>query len=136
MFDNIVIALKEGLPHDRLLGLGTSVAREGAKIHLVTLVRVGTDEDEPKRLAAVGEYLEQRAGQLRERGFDATWERGLVVVAAAADVLQVVSSRSADLVVIGLAKRTRVGKALMGSDAQRIMMGAPCPVLVTQLYRD
>ena len=136
MFNNIVIALKEGLPHDRLLDLAASVADDGAKIHLTTLVRVGTDEDEPKRLAAVGEYLEQRAGQLRERGFDVTWEHGLVVVAAAADVLQVVTSRNADLVVIGLAKRTRVGKALMGSDAQRIMMGAPCPVLVTQLYRD
>ena len=37
----------------------------------------------------------------------------------------------ADLIVIGYRKRSSVGKALLGSQAQEIMMGAPCPVLAT-----
>jgi nucleotide-binding universal stress UspA family protein len=44
-------------------------------------------------------------------------------------VLAVAEDVSADLVVIGLRRRTPVGKLLMGSVAQRILLGASCPVL-------
>jgi nucleotide-binding universal stress UspA family protein len=36
----------------------------------------------------------------------------------------------AEVLVIGGRRRTPVGKALLGSVAQRIILGAPCPVLV------
>jgi nucleotide-binding universal stress UspA family protein len=35
----------------------------------------------------------------------------------------------ADLVVLGLRKRSMAGKALFGSNSQHIIMNAPCPVL-------
>jgi nucleotide-binding universal stress UspA family protein len=134
MFVNIVVGLKEGLPHESLLELATSVARAGGRIHLVTLVKVGTREDEPYRLARARRDVEAHAETLRARGYEVTHDVGLIVVAAAADLLRIASDRSSDLIVIGLAKRTRVGKALMGSDAQRVLLGAECPVLVSQLY--
>ena len=39
---------------------------------------------------------------------------------------------SADLVVIGLRRRSPVGKLLMGSVAQRILLGADCAVLAVK----
>lgn len=47
-------------------------------------------------------------------------------------VLEVAADVSADLVVIGLRRRTPVGKLLMGSVAQRILLGADCAVLAVK----
>ena len=49
-----------------------------------------------------------------------------------AQVLSVADDVSADLVVIGLRRRTPVGKLLMGSVAQRILLGAECAVLAVK----
>jgi nucleotide-binding universal stress UspA family protein len=47
-------------------------------------------------------------------------------------VLEVAEEVSAGLVVIGLRRRTPVGKLLLGSVAQRILLGADCPVLAVK----
>lgn len=135
MFENVTVGLKEGLPHGPLLELAKRSTSPGGKMHLVTLVRTGSYEDEPERLKKAEQDLEQHAAALRSEGFDVTHEFSLIVVAAAMDLLRIAEERGCDLIIIGLAKRTRVGKALMGSDAQRVLLGAQTPVLVTQLYR-
>src|SRR6266702_308896 len=45
------------------------------------------------------------------------------------DILDVVQEISAELVVIGLRSRSPIGKLLMGSNAQRILLESPVPVL-------
>jgi nucleotide-binding universal stress UspA family protein len=47
-------------------------------------------------------------------------------------VLAVADEVSADLVVIGLRRRSPVGKLIMGSVAQRILLGADCAVLAVK----
>lgn len=44
-------------------------------------------------------------------------------------ILQTADDYAADLIVVGLRRRSRVGKALLGSNAQQIILGATCPVL-------
>jgi nucleotide-binding universal stress UspA family protein len=47
----------------------------------------------------------------------------------AEQVLDVATGLKASLIVLGLRRRTPVGKLLMGSVAQRVILGADCPVL-------
>jgi nucleotide-binding universal stress UspA family protein len=48
------------------------------------------------------------------------------------EVLDAVKEVDAELCVIGIRRRTAVGKALLGSNADRILMDAPCPVLAVK----
>jgi nucleotide-binding universal stress UspA family protein len=56
-----------------------------------------------------------------ERGFE-----------AAEDLVSVAESHDADLIVIGLRRRTPVGKLILGSNAQRVLLDAHCPVLAVK----
>jgi nucleotide-binding universal stress UspA family protein len=47
-------------------------------------------------------------------------------------VLDAAEKYRAELIVIGLRKRTPVGKLIMGSTAQQILLEASCPVLAVK----
>ena len=51
----------------------------------------------------------------------------------AEEVLAAARSQQASLLVIGLRRRTPTGKLIFGSDAQRILLDAPCPVLAVKV---
>jgi nucleotide-binding universal stress UspA family protein len=47
----------------------------------------------------------------------------------ATDILDIAQTREASMVVLGLRHRSAVGKLLLGSTAQNILLNAECPVL-------
>ncbi len=51
---------------------------------------------------------------------------------AAEEILEAASEHRADLIVLGLRRRTPVGKLLLGSTAQRVLLDARCPVLAVK----
>lgn len=48
------------------------------------------------------------------------------------DLIEVADKENAALIVIGLRRRSPVGKLLMGSNAQNILLRADCPVLAVK----
>jgi nucleotide-binding universal stress UspA family protein len=48
------------------------------------------------------------------------------------EVLAAAREQDASMVVIGLRRRSPTGKLIFGSDAQRILLDAPCPVLAVK----
>jgi nucleotide-binding universal stress UspA family protein len=50
----------------------------------------------------------------------------------AEDLIAVAESEKAEFIVIGLRRRTPVGKLILGSNAQRILLDASCPVLAVK----
>ena len=133
MFSNILVAVKEGIRPQHLVELSTSVAQPGARLHLATFVRAGNQHDELSRIQAESNVLKAQAASLSRQGYIATFEAGPVAAGASFEVLHRAEERGCDLIVIGMAKRSRVGKALMGSDAQRILIGARAPVLAIRI---
>ncbi|HEU4945821.1 MAG TPA: universal stress protein [Kribbella sp.] len=54
---------------------------------------------------------------------------------AADEIVELAASENVSLLVIGLRHRTPVGKLILGSSAQRILLDAPCPVLAVKAHR-
>lgn len=130
---NAVVGLKPDIDNKGLLDLTRSVIEPGAKIHLVSLIQVGKEQDEPQRLKATETAVDKTADKLRSEGYDVETLVQISTVGLGAELASIATRLDADLLVIGLAKRSRVGKALLGSDAQSVMMHATCPVLANRI---
>ena len=47
-------------------------------------------------------------------------------------ILEIAEETGADLIVVGIKRRSAVAKAVLGSTAQRVIVGATCPVLAVR----
>lgn len=112
-------ALEAGIVEARRRGTGIVVVNATRGEALVDKRYVGE--------AGVAELEERLAG------LDLPHEvRQQVVPDVAEALIAVVEDVAADLLVIGIRRRTQVGKMLMGSVAQRVLIDAPCPVLAVK----
>jgi nucleotide-binding universal stress UspA family protein len=73
--------------------------------------------------------LEQRLGS---EGLEVTVRDYVRGNEPAEDVIEEAEKQNAALIVIGLRRRSPVGKLLMGSNAQDILLRADCPVLAVK----
>ncbi len=76
--------------------------------------------------------LEDIRDQLIEAGVDHEIRQLVRGMDPADDLIQVAHDVNADFIVIGLRRRSPVGKLILGSNAQRILLDAPCPVLAVK----
>jgi nucleotide-binding universal stress UspA family protein len=103
----------------------------GAELIVVHSMR-GGERDELEQVMSYRDEFEQL-----ERDLEASGARYRLVEYArgnspAEDIVAVATDEAADLVVIGLRRRSPVGKLVLGSNAQDILMQAPCPVLAVK----
>ena len=85
----------------------------------------GSARESESGLEAIGAKLEA-AGiehEVRQlvRGFE-----------PAEDLINIAEAEGAELLVIGLRRRSPVGKLILGSNAQRVLLDAHCPVLAVK----
>ena len=114
--------------HAALAAAREETQRRGAP--LVVVVSERTAHLAPDQVAArersVAALADALAGTDHEiRVLGATGDVADDIVSVALDV-------SAELVVLGLRPRSPVGKLILGSNAQRVLIDAPCPVLTVK----
>ncbi|HET7069707.1 MAG TPA: universal stress protein [Nocardioides sp.] len=71
--------------------------------------------------------------KLKESGLEYDIRQLVRGLEPAEDLIGIAEDSGADLIVIGLRRRTPVGKLILGSNAQRILLDAPCPVLAVKV---
>jgi hypothetical protein len=103
----------------------------GAPLVIVNSQRggAGLDRDASLALDAEVEAVAQRA---RAQGLDVRVRQLVRDADPAADLISVAIEEDADLIVIGLRRRSPVGKLILGSNAQSVLLDAPCPVLAVK----
>ncbi len=111
-------------------------AAEEAKIRNARLIvinssRGGRDFDEDDAVRSE-EELNTVADQLRTAGIESEVRQLVRGKDVADDLIGVAEETAADFIVIGLRRRSPVGKLILGSNAQRILLDAPCPVLAVK----
>lgn len=81
---------------------------------------------------AQGEELELVRDVLRESGIAHEIRQPTRGLLASEELVETAAEVDAELIVIGLRKRSPVGKLIMGSTAQRVLLDASCPVLAVK----
>jgi nucleotide-binding universal stress UspA family protein len=134
---SVVVGYGIEAPDEHALQQGIDAARErGVMLHIAQCV--GRQPGDTR--AEVQDWLETQA-QLEaagrrlvaasvSQGVDATYE--LVTAPPeprAIQLLEFAKQCDAELIVIGYRQRSRVGKGLLGSAAQDVLLSADCPVL-------
>ena len=87
------------------------------------------DADESARFEA---ELTRIQGLLTDKGLEHEVRRLVRGNDPAEDLIAVADEVAADFIVIGLRRRSPVGKLILGSNAQRILLDASCFVLVVK----
>ena len=123
------VATKEGRA-----ALDRAVAE--AKLRTQPLVVINSDRGGSGFTGEQAAEQEQALQGVKDEMADAGIEvdvRGLVRgKEPAEDLIAVAEETNAELIVIGLRRRTPVGKLILGSNAQRVLLDAPCPVLAVK----
>lgn len=103
----------------------------GAKLVVVNSHRGGQEFDGQAAIKAEKQMEEVRA-KLDDSGLEFDLRQLVRGFEPAEDLIGIADDASAELIVIGLRRRSPVGKLILGSNAQRILLDAHCPVLAVK----
>ena len=103
----------------------------GSKLVVVNSNRGGNEFDSEKARAADSD-LESVRNTLDASGVEYDIRQLVRGFEPAEDLISLAEANSAELLVIGLRRRSPVGKLILGSNAQRILLDAHCPVLAVK----
>lgn len=90
----------------------------------------------PERRRTAEEELRRRADELSTGGVDCVPYLPQAPADGAEAILDAAQEHDADLIVVGIRRRSPVGKVLLGSTSQEVLLGADCEVLGVKLPAD
>jgi len=103
----------------------------GMRLVVVNSHRGGREFDRDDAIESESQ-LEEVRDTLREAGVEHEVRQLVRGLDPADDLVNVATEVGADIIVIGLRRRSPVGKLILGSNAQRVLLDAPCPVLAVK----
>jgi nucleotide-binding universal stress UspA family protein len=113
-----------------------SRAVEEAKLRSLKLVVVNSNrggrELSDSENVEIERQLDQVRDELQGSGVEHEVRHFVRGLEPAEDLISIAGEVEAELIVIGLRRRTPVGKLILGSNAQKILLDATCPVLAVK----
>jgi nucleotide-binding universal stress UspA family protein len=111
-----------------------SRAGEEARLRGLRLVVVSSSRGDSHIAAELPQTsaLQRSVAELRTAGVDSEIRTVVRARDAAEAIISVAEEVKAAMIVIGLKRRSPVGKLLLGSTAQRVLLDAACPVLAVR----
>jgi len=96
------------------------------------VVNTGQDGNYASPVFASPEDIDAIQAELNAAGISHEMLQPTTGHTAAEEILRVAEAQQAGLIVIGLRRRSPVGKLLLGSTAQQVLLDAPCAVLAVK----
>ena len=109
------------------LDKGIEIAKRRQEPMLIVNASPGGQQEDVS--LAPGFEVEQIEAQLAAQGIQGEFKQFVRGKNAVEEINDLVETRDISVLIIGLRKRTAVGKLLLGSTAQEILMTVSCPVL-------
>jgi len=113
-----------------LLAIKNAIAF-GGELMAVTSMTTGTPE-ENEEIRAAETTLAQAKSVAEEAGVTCSTHLLIRGNSAGEDIVDFAAENEVGLIVVGIKRRSRVGKILMGSSAQFVILKAQCPVLTVK----
>jgi nucleotide-binding universal stress UspA family protein len=103
----------------------------GASVDVVTSMEKGT-ENEQQAIEDAERGLEWAKSMFAEKGVVCKTHLLIRGMAPGEDLVEFAKEANVEEIVVGVKRRSKVGKLLMGSTAQFVILQAPCPVVTVK----
>jgi len=103
----------------------------GASVEVVTSMQKGT-ESERKEIEQAERGLEYAKALFEEDNIACNTHLLIRGLSAGEDLVEFANENAVDEIIVGVKRRSKVGKFLMGSTAQYVILQANCPVVTVK----
>lgn len=122
---------------------GTKEAKEAARVGvqhakafngriILAYSMVGGPEIPRKEFEDAEKELQLEKINLKELGIECESMLSVRGLDTGEDIVRIAAEKKVDEIVIGIQRRSKVGKLLFGSTAQYVILNAPCPVVTVK----
>lgn len=101
------------------------------EVFIVTTLEKGTPENQDE-IDAAKKALEEAEALVSPAGVKCRSDLLIHGLETGEDLVRFAAEKQIDMVVIGIIKKSKVGKLFFGSTAQYLILNAPCPVLTVK----
>lgn len=112
------------------LDKGMEIAKRRKERLLVVNASPGGAKEDPAMIDV--QESERVEKLLHDAGLDAEFKQFVRGKSAVEEIQDLVATQDVSLLIIGLRKRSPVGKLILGSVAQELLLSVPCPVLAVK----
>ncbi|MCK9230392.1 MAG: universal stress protein [Syntrophales bacterium] len=126
---NIVVAYRHSKQSEKMVEKAIEHARTfNGTIYLVTSLEGGS-KDSADTVHSARDALDRARERIEKEGIPC--EVSLLVrgLSPGEDIVEYARQKKADEIIVGVQKKSKVGKFLMGSTAQHVILNAGCPVI-------